>query len=348
MDIRETSFVATFARFSWTGYLRRYGPLIALFVLICYVSVQSPSFLTFSNFMNIMSQWAPTGVMAVGMTYVILVGGFDLSAASGFALCAVVAAALGRAGFSVELSFAVAIAVGLLIGAANAILICIVDINPFIATLGVGFMLSSIPFVVVGNPFILVEQPGFDTLGTGNWLGIPYSAILLICFLAVAQVVLSLTPYGQWIYAVGGNPEASRLFGIRVPLVRASTYILSGLCMGVAAVISTSQLSYSASEQDPALIFDVIVSVVVGGTSLAGGFGSIWRTVAGLALLATLQNGLNLLQVNTFSQYIVKGIIIVLALSFDALAPWLAGADRSTKPRRSFKATRRIASHGGV
>jgi ribose transport system permease protein len=338
--------IMRFAGRPWTEHLRRYGPLIALFVLICFVTFESPNFLTFSNFVNILSQWSPVGVMAVGMTYVILVGGFDLSAASGFALCAVVAAALGRAGVSAEFSFAVAIIVGLLIGAANSLLICIVDINPFIATLGVGFMLSSVPFVVVGNPFILVEQPGFDTLGTGNWLGIPYSAVLLICFLAIAQVVLSSTPYGQWIYSVGGNPEASRLFGIRVQLVKGSTYVLSGLCMGVAAVISTSQLSYSASEQDPALIFDVIVAVVVGGTSLSGGFGSIWRTTAGLAILATLQNGLNLLQVNTFSQYIVKGCIIVMALGFDALASWFAIGSRPTKERRFIRVSSRQASYG--
>jgi ribose transport system permease protein len=285
--------------------------------------------------MNILSQWSPVGVMAVGMTYVILVGGFDLSVATGFALCAVVAAALGRDGFSPEWSFAVAIGVGLLIGFINAILVCAVDINPFVATLGTGFMLTSVPFVLVGNPFILVEQKGFDTFGTGALLGVPYTAIVLVCFLVIAQVVLSQTPYGQWIYSVGGNPEASRLFGIRVQLVRASTYILSGFCMGVAAAISASQLSYSASEQDPALIFDVIVSVVVGGTSLTGGFGSIWRTMAGLAILATLQNGLNLLQVNNFSQYIVKGCIIIMALSFDALASWLAISERSTRSTRS-------------
>jgi ribose transport system permease protein len=207
-------------------------------------------------------------------------------------------------------------------------------------------MLTSLPFIVVGNPFIQVEQSGFDTLGTGSWLGIPYTAILLVCFLAIAQIILSQTPYGQWIYSVGGNPEASRLCGIRVQLVRASTYVLSGFCMGVAAVISTSQLSYSASEQDPALIFDVIVSVVVGGTSLAGGFGSIWRTMAGLAILATLQNGLNLLQVNTFSQYIVKGCIIVLALGFDSLASWFPNTERSTKRRRSISLSDRTAGYG--
>jgi ribose transport system permease protein len=331
------------ARLAGATLLRRYGAAIALLVLVCYVASQSPTFLSFSNFMNILSQWSPVGVMAVGMTYVILVGGFDLSAASGFALCAVVAAALGRAGFSPELSFSIAIGVGLAIGLINALLVCAVDINPFIATLGTGFMLSSVPFVVVENPFILVEQPGFDTLGTGSWFGIPYTAILLVSFLAVGQVVLSKTPYGQWIYAVGGNPEASRLFGIRVQLVRGSTYVLSGFCMGVAAVISTSQLSYSASEQDPALVFDIIVSVVVGGTSLAGGFGSMWRTMAGLAILATLQNGLNLLQVNTYPQYIVKGCIIIMALSFDALASWFAVNERPIKRRRSAALTARMA-----
>jgi ribose transport system permease protein len=323
------------SRATWAMTFRRYGPAIALFTLISFVASESPNFLTFSNFMNILSQWSPVGVMAVGMTYVILVGGFDLSVASGFALCAVVAAALGRDGFSPEWSFSIAIGVGLLIGGINAVLICLVDINPFIATLGTGFMLTSVPFVIVGNPFILVEQKGFDAFGTGAWLGVPYTAILLVFFLAVGQIVLSQTAYGQWIYSVGGNPEASRLFGIRVQLVRASTYVLSGFCMGVAAVISTSQLSYSASEQDPALIFDVIVSVVVGGTSLACGFGSMWRTMAGLAILATLQNGLNLLQVNTFSQYIVKGCIIVMALGFDALASWLAVSERPTRKIRS-------------
>jgi ribose transport system permease protein len=330
-------------RRSYAIVLRKYGVGITLLILICAVGYASPAFLNFANFMNIVSQWSPVGVMAVGMTYVILAGGFDLSAAAGFALCAVVAAAMGRAGFSVELSFTAAIAVGILIGAVNAILVCLVDINAFIATLGTGFMLTSVPFVVIGNPFIRVDEPGFDVLGNESWHGIPYSAMLLIALLVVGQVVLARTPYGQKIFAVGGNPEASRLFGVRVNFIRASTYVLSGMCMGVAAIISTSQLSYSASEQDPALIFDVIVSVIVGGTSLTGGFGSIWRTAAGLAILATLQNGMNLLEVNTFSQYIVKGCIIVLALGFDSLASWFATTDRSIKKRRSIQPSTRRA-----
>lgn len=308
----------------WATFARKYGVLFALVLLVVAVSANSREFLSASNLLNILGQWTPIGIMAVGMTYVILTGGFDLSISAGFAVCAVVAAALARAGYPPHFCFTVAIAVGIAIGMANGFLIVALEINPFIATLGSGFVLSSLPFLIVDNPFILVDQPGFDALGTGSVWGIPYSALILVAFLVVGGVALAKTPFGQMIYAVGGNAEASRLFGIRVGLVTASTYVISGLCMGAAAVVATSQLSYSASEQDPALVFDVIVAVVVGGTSLSGGYGAIWRTAVGLAILAVLQNGLNLLGISTFAQYIVKGLIIITALGFDVWVRWLS------------------------
>jgi ribose transport system permease protein len=297
--------------------LRRYGVLVALAALLIAMGVGSPSFLTAKNLANVLTQWTPVGIMAVGATYVLIAGGFDLSAAAGFALCAVVMANLAANGVPPALSISAALATGIVIGIVNAFVVVVLRVYPFMATLGTGLILSGVPNVIVERTYIIVQQPGFDTLGTGSWLGISYAAMCLIALLVVSGTVLANTPYGQWIYAVGGNPEVSRLFGIRVGLVTASTYVFSGFCMGAAAAISTSHLSYSASDQDPALIFDVIVSVVVGGTSLSGGFGSIWRTAAGLAILATLQNGLNLLQVNTIAQYIVKGLIIICALGFD-------------------------------
>jgi ribose transport system permease protein len=320
------------AQAGWAPVFRRYGVLVALAALLVAMAIGSPSFLSLHNFFNILSQWTPVGIMAVGATYVILAGGFDLSAASGFALCAVITAVLANRGWSPEIDFLAALLAGVAIGAANAVLVVGLRINPFIATLGSGFVLSGVPFILVENPFIMVQQPGFDTLGAGSWYGIPYAGMALVGFLAIGGIVLAKTSYGQWVYAVGGNPEASRLFGIRVGLVIATTYVFSGFCMGGAAAVSTSQLSYSASQQDPALIFDVIVAVVVGGTSLSGGFGSIWRTAAGLGILATLQNGLNLLEINTFSQYIVKGFIILGALGFDVWMGWLAAsAERRTR-----------------
>jgi ribose transport system permease protein len=311
--------------------VRHYGVILAFLILFVAVALGSPSFLSAKNFTNILSQWTPVGIMAVGVTYVLLAGGFDLSAASGFALCSIVAAVLATKGFPPALSLSAAVGAGILVGIFNGLIVAGWKVNPFIATLGSAFVLSGVPHVIADRTYIIVRQPGFDALGTGAFLGLPYSGICLIAIMIVAGVVLAKTPYGLWLYAVGGNPDVSRLFGIRVRLVSASTYVFSGFCMGAAAAISTSQLSYSASDHDPALIFDVIVAVVVGGTSLSGGFGSIWRTAVGLAILATLQNGLNLLQINTAGQYIIKGLIIVSSIAVDAWSR-RAASDRRSRP----------------
>jgi ribose transport system permease protein len=321
-------------RSGWALVFRRYGVLIAFFALVIAMAIGSPSFFDLRNFINIVSQWTPVGIMAVGATYVILAGGFDLSVASGFGLCGIVTALLAtRFGWPPEVDFFAALTVGIAIGAVNALLVVVLKINPFIATLGSGFVVNGIPFVLVSAPFINVQQPGFDTLGAGNWHGVPYTAMLLIGLFVLAELVLARTPYGQHVYAVGGNPETSRLFGIRVNWVIASTYIFSGFCMGVAAAVGTSQLNYSSSDQDPALIFNVIVAVVVGGTSLSGGFGSVWRTAVGLGILAILQNGLNLLEVNAFSRYIVEGFIILAAVGFDG---WMRSLSSGQSPKRAI------------
>jgi ribose transport system permease protein len=313
------------ARGNPVAAVRRYGIVVVLVVLLAILWVASPTFFRVTNFANILGQWAPVGIMSVGTTYVILAGGFDLSVAAGFAFCAVVAAALAQAGMPAGLSFLAAIGAGVVIGLVNAALVVGLRINPFAATLASGFVLTSLPYLIVKSPFIEVDQPGFDVLGTGTWHSVPYTGLILIGFLVVFGVILAKTQYGHLIYAVGGNAEISLLFGVPVRLVVSSTYIFSGFCVGTAASLATSQLSYSASDQDPALVFDVIVAVVVGGTSLAGGVGSMWRTAVGLAILAVLQNGLNLLDINTFYQYIIKGCLIVIAVSLDVWTRWLSG-----------------------
>jgi ribose transport system permease protein len=312
------------ARGNSVAAVRRYGIVVALIVLLAILYVASPTFFRVTNFANILAQWAPVGIMSVGTTYVILAGGFDLSVAAGFAFCAVVAAALAQAGVPASLSFLAAIAAGTAIGFFNAMLVVGLRINPFAATLSSGFVLTSLPYLVVKSPFIEVDQPGFDALGTGVWHSLPYTGLILVGFLVVFGVILAKTQYGHLLYAVGGNAEISRLFGIPVRLVVGSTYVFSGFCVGIAASLATSQLSYSASDQDPVLVFDVIVAVVVGGTSLAGGIGSMWQTAVGLAILAVLQNGLNLLDINTFYQYIIKGCLIVVAVSLDVWLRWLS------------------------
>ena len=313
------------------AFLRTYGILLSFVILVTAVALRSPSFATQTNIFNLLSQWAPAGIMAAAMTFVILTGGLDLSIAAGFSLCAVTAASVGQHS-DPTIAFLAALIVGLAIGLGNGILVAGVGINPFITTVGTGFILSGIALVVTGNIAYVVEDPGFGTLGAGRWHGFPYSGVILILCVVLGGLVLAKTVYGQSVYAVGGNLEASRLSGIRVRTTIASTYVLSGLSMGIAGIITASQLNSAQANIDPDIVFDVITIVVVGGTSLAGGLGSMWRTAVGLGIVATISNAFSLADVNPFYQDIVKGCIIVGALGLDVYARRLA--DHAGHPRR--------------
>lgn len=306
---------------------RTYGIVIAFAILVGFVEWGNPAFLSGANIFNMLSQWAPAGIMAVGMTYVILTGGFDLSIATGYSLCAVTAAALGQH-VDPWLAYLAAIAVGAALGLLNGVLIAGASINPFITTVGTGFVMGGVTLVLTENAAFVVEDPAFATLGAGRWGGFPFSGIMLLGFLVIGGIALARTVYGQAVYAVGGNPEASRLSGIRVRTVVGSTYVLSGVCVGIAGVITASQLNSAQANIDPAIVFDVLTIVVVGGTSLGGGFGSMWRTAVGIGIIATIANGFVLLNINPFYQDIIKGSIIVGALALDVFARRLAARAR--------------------
>ena len=162
--------------------LRQYGVVVALAMLLIAMGIGSPSFLTVKNLLNILSQWTPVGIMAVGATYVIIAGGFDLSAAAGFALCAVVMASLASNGAPPALSILAALAVGIFVGCMNALVVVALRVDPFMATLGTALILSGVPNVLVERTYIIVQQPGFDTLGTGSGLGYPTLRCALSCF----------------------------------------------------------------------------------------------------------------------------------------------------------------------
>jgi ribose transport system permease protein len=311
-------------RAAWTAYLRTYGILLALLALIAAVEVGDPSFLSRANLINMLGQWALTGVMAVGMTFVIIAGGFDLSIASGFSLCAIVAAILGAHDWPLALAMVGAIATGLVIGAVNGGLVSLARINPFIATVGTGFIILGIDFLATPSTYIQVNQTGFDALGAGSFLSVPIKGWILIAAMLLGGVVLAKTVYGRQIYAVGASPTVCRLSGIPVGWIVGSTYAVSGLCMGVAGGLAASQLSTAQALMEPTIVYDVIAAVVIGGTSLSGGVGAIWRTAVGLAIIATISNGFTLIGLNPLHQGIVKGIIIILALTIDRLTSRIA------------------------
>jgi ribose transport system permease protein len=301
-----------------TTLLKTYGIVLALLLLFTIVTIGNPAFVSPRNIFNMLSQWSPAGIMAIGMTLVILTGGFDLSIAASYSLCAVIAAWLGMS-FAPIIAFAGAIAAGLVIGAVNGFLVAFLRINAFITTVGTGFIITGITLVVTQNAAFMVSNDAFGILGAGRWNGFPYSGMLLIAFFVVFSFILTRTIYGESIYAVGGNFEASRLSGIRVRAVVASTYVILGGCAGIAGCIAASQLSSAQANLDPAIIFDVLTIVVVGGTSLSGGTGALWRTAVGLGIIATISNGFVLLDISPYFQSIIKGTIIVAALALDKL-----------------------------
>lgn len=303
--------------------LRTYGIVLTLAILVGLVASQSPTFLSQINLLNLTSQYAAAGIMAVAMTYAIIAGGFDLSVAASFSLAAVTAAGLGRDHAPV-IAFVAALGVGLAIGLINGWMITVIDINPFIATLGMSLILNGVALVVTGNKPFVVDRADFGGLGGGEWHTIPYAGMILFAVFIAGALVLHRTAYGQFVFAVGGNYEASRLSGIRVRTVVGSTYVLTGLSAGVAGAITASQLGSAQSGIDSGILFDVITVVIIGGTSLGGGFGAMWRTAVGLAIIATIANGFNLLDINQFYQDIIKGGIIIGALALDSYARNLA------------------------
>lgn len=293
---------------------RSYGVVFALVLLVVVVSLAEPKFLAFGNLMNILSQWAPVGIMGVGVTYVVITRGFDLSVAAIFTLGSVTAAGLGITQAPI-VAFGGAILVGTVAGWGNGLIVTGLKVNPFIATLGSSLIIGGITLLVTGNVPFVVTNPEFGILGSGRFYGVPYSGLILISVMVIAGLILAYTPYGHAVYATGGNPEASYLVGIRISSVTASTYAISGACAGIAGLLTASLLSSAQPSANPNLIFDVLTVVIVGGTSLAGGKGAVWRTAVGLALLAVLQNGFNLLDLDPYYQNVIKGLIIIAAIS---------------------------------
>jgi len=296
---------------------RDYGIFFALVVVVIAATVVYPRFLHWDNLSAVLAQNAPLGIIAIGMTFVIISGGFDLSVGSVFAAAGTTAAMVAVATGSVALSFIAALAVGLLCGLVNAVVITILRVNPFVATLGSMTFFSGLILLITHNSPVTVSDSAFQWLGTG-WLGpVPVSVVVMIALFALGWIVISKSAYGRRVMSVGGAKEASRLAGIRVDLVKGSTYVICGVLAAVAGFIAASQLGVGQGNAGVGLELQAIAVVVIGGTSLLGGEGSMLRTALGLAILATLNNIFFSLAVDTNWQGITQGLILVAAIAFD-------------------------------
>jgi ribose transport system permease protein len=287
-------------------------------ILFLALSLAAPAFLTVGNLQNLLDQWAPLGIMAAAMTLVLIAGGFDLSAGAVFAFSGVIAAQATNA-LGVVPGILLALAAGTIIGLANGLLVTVGRINPFVATLASGIILSGVTLAMTGGLIVSVTDPGFSFLGQGKVVGVRVAIFILILVLVAMGLLLHRTVFGRHVFAVGGNPEAARLSGIRVGLVQTMTYVLLGSAAALAGTIAASRVaSAEANAGGISLLFTVFAIVVVGGTSLKGGDGAIWRTLVGLIVLALIGNSFVLLNLSAVYQQISEGAIIMAAVALDA------------------------------
>jgi ribose transport system permease protein len=296
---------------------RQLGTFGGLVVLCLMLWAATPHFLTVSNLLNVLEQTAINAIVAVGMTFVIVSGGIDLSVGSVLALAGI---ALGRslaAGLPVPVGIGIGLMVGLVCGLANGLLVTFGRLPPFIATLG---MMS----IARGGALMLAEgRPisgfgrGFRLLATGRMFMIPGPVAITGLIYAAGYFVLTRTVFGRATYAIGGNEEAARLSGVRVRLHKPAIYGVAGLTAAAAAVILTARLDSAQPTAGTMYELDAIAATVIGGTSLLGGEGSLVGTLIGALIMGVLRNGLNLLDVSSFLQQVIIGLVIIGAVLVD-------------------------------
>jgi len=294
-----------------------YRSLIILVVMIFVASILSPSFLSVSNLFNVTRQISVAGIVAAGMTFVILTGGIDLSVGSIVGLSGVVGAGVLSSTGNTVMAIIAALGIGILCGTVNGLFIAKFEIPPFIATLGMMTLLRGCVLVYTKGSPISIKSDAYKFIGKGNFAGIPLPIIILLVIFTLSHYILNYTSFGRSIYAVGGNREASRISGI--PTIRTEwfAYIINGFLAAVAAVVLTARLGSAQSTSGEGIEMDAIAAVILGGTSLSGGVGFVLPTVVGAMIMGVIDNILTLLNVNPHATNIVKGVVILIAVMID-------------------------------
>jgi ribose transport system permease protein len=298
---------------------RRFGTLIGLLVLCAVLWALTPFFLTVSNLLNIAQQTSINAIVAVGMTFVILSGGIDLSVGSIVAVAGVVLGTLLAEGQPLAVAVSASLATGIVCGTVNGALVTWGGLPPFIVTLGMMSIARGAALVFTEGRPVSGFDAGFRSIATGSVGFIPSPVIVMVVVYALAHLVLTRTTFGRYVYAIGGNEEATRLSGVAVRVHKTAIYAVSGLMSAIAAIILTARLNSAQPIAGMMYELDAIAATVIGGTSLMGGEGSLGGTLVGALIMGVLRNGLNLLGVSSFLQQIVIGAVIVGAVLIDTV-----------------------------
>ena len=316
-----------------SAFLGEYGAFVALILLVVVISCVSPEFRTASNFLNLLRQATFNGLIAFGMTCVILSDGIDLSVGSTFALSAIICAELIMTGFAAPLAILISLVAGTLLGVISGLLVTKGRLQPFIATLITMTAYRGLALIITGGKPIsriadTIEGAGgkflFKVLGKGNLVfgpndmfKIPIPEIILVVALAIFYFVLHHTTFGRKIYATGSNAKCANLVGVNTSKTKISVYAISGFMAALAGLIMISRVDSAQPTLGEGYELDAIAAVALGGTSMSGGRGKIMGTLAGVLIIAVLNNGLNILEVSTYYQEVIKAIVILVAVLSD-------------------------------
>jgi ribose transport system permease protein len=307
----------------WLGYLGGAQMAVRLFVVLALclaLGLASPNFLTESNILNVLRQAALLFLIASGLTLVILTGGIDLSVGANLGFSACLAAVVFRSTGSIALMMITGIVAGTMAGAANGLLVARLRIPPFIATYGMLWILLGTTYWFMAGDSVNGFPQQFRVLGSGYLFGIPVPVYLMFAFLGIGGLFLSRTRWGQEVYFVGANPNAARLSGIPVVRRLVLVYVLSGAMAGLAALIFLARVNSAEGDIGEALTLPAVTAVLIGGTSLFGGIGTVSGTFIGALILTLVINGMNLLSVHSNWQAFVTGAIVIVAVLIDRIS----------------------------
>ncbi|WP_325176678.1 ABC transporter permease subunit [Paenibacillus alkalitolerans] len=306
-------------RFKPTALLSRFGMLFILIGLMILMSLLSPTFLTSDNLLNIVRQMSVVGIVAIGVTFIIITTGIDLSSGSVIALTSVVVATLAHPGeYPLLITILAGLGVGMLTGVINGTIIAKGKIAPFIVTLGMMTAARGAALMYTGGRPIGNLSDPFKFIGQGSIAGIPVPILIFFFVAFISYLLLNKTKFGTYIYAIGGNEQAAIIAGINVEKYKIMLYGFAGLLTSVAGIILTSRIASGQPTAGTMYELDAIAAAVIGGTSLAGGVGTIGGTVIGALIIGVMNNGLDLLGVSSYLQQILKGAIIVVAVFIDS------------------------------
>ncbi|WP_373899362.1 ABC transporter permease subunit [Haloimpatiens sp. FM7315] len=298
--------------------LIKYKSLIVFLVLCIGIAIIEPRFLSLNNIRNVFTQVSVNAILAIGMTFVILTGGIDLSVGSILAISGAVAGVIVKTNGNVFLAVVVAILIGAAVGLVNGLVISKGKIQAFIATLATMTIFRGVTYVFTNGTPVSGLGLKFSKLGNARILDqIPLPVLFMLVVFGIAFYILSQTRYGRYLYALGGNEDSARLSGINTDKVKAIVYVISGIAAAISGIIVTSRIGSASPNAGNGFELDAIAAVVLGGTSLAGGEGSVAGTIIGALIIGVLNNGLNLMNVSPFYQLIVKGAVILLAVLMD-------------------------------